>query len=293
MSDFIVDIFNNILKINDRDVFIIIDLDGAIWFGFKSLLKAFNYKSKSKDYKLININSKFLKSYKKIKVPPSMGVPLNFQPKTKFINESGLYQLLSKSTKPLAKKFMEKYFIDIMPEIRKSGKYILSHKEKKRINKLNKKILNLRQENYYLDNSKKYIKSNNGYLYISTGHSPINGVTKKVYKLGYSKDIKKRIKSYKTGNPNFKLKYYITTQLNKEQIEKCVLNVNKQHLIKKNNEIIYIKLRDLIQDLHDCQNLISSKICKCIKCKKKIKLHKLNYHKCKKLTKLKLIKEKI
>ena len=68
-----------------------------------------------------DINKKYIKSYKHIKVPQSTTVPWNFQPKTKFINESGLYQLLSKSTKPLAKKFMEKYFIDIMPEIRKSG----------------------------------------------------------------------------------------------------------------------------------------------------------------------------
>jgi prophage antirepressor-like protein len=284
MSKFIVDVFNNILKINDKDIFIIIDLDGVIWFGMKSLLKALNYKSKINDYKTLNINNKYLKSYKKIKVPPSMGVPLNFQPRTKFINESGLYQLLSKSTKSLAKKFMEKYFIDIMPEIRKSGQYILSDKEKKKINKLNKKINNLKQENYYLDNNKKYIKSVNGYLYISVGNAFINGTIKKVYKIGYSKNIKNRIRTYKTGNPNFKLKYYIITKLNKEQLEKCVLNLNKQNLIKKDNEIIYIKLKDLIQDLNDCQNLISKKICNCIKCKKKINLHKLNYHKCKKIT---------
>ena len=283
MSNFIIDIFNNILKINDKSIFIIIDLNGAIWFG---------YKSKASDYKTLNINNKYLRSYKKIKVPSSMGLPLNFQSSTKFINESGLYQLLSKSTKPLAKKFMEKYFIDIMPEIRKSGQFILSDKEKKKINKLNKKINNLKQENYYLDNNKKYIKSKNGYLYISIAKVSIKGILRKVYKLGYSKNIKKRIRTYKTGNPNFKLKYYIITQLNKEQIEKCVININKQHLIKKNNEIIYIKLKDLIQDLNDCQNLISSKICNCIKCKKEIKLDKLKYHKCKKITKLKIIKEK-
>ena len=207
MSKFIVDIFNNILKINEEDIFIIIDLDGAIWFGMKSLLKAIGYNSKFDRIFDFDINKKYIKSYKHIKVPQSTTVPWNFQPKTKFINESGLYQLLSKSTKPLAKKFMEKYFIDIMPEIRKSGQYILSDKEKKKIIKLNKKINNLKQENYYLDNSKKYIKSKNGYLYISVGYTSIKGIMKRVYKLGYSKNIKNRIRTYKTGNPNFKLKY--------------------------------------------------------------------------------------
>ena len=45
-------------------------------------------------------------------------------PTTKFINESGLYDVLSKSLKPQAKIFMDKYFKEIMPEIRKTGKYI-------------------------------------------------------------------------------------------------------------------------------------------------------------------------
>jgi len=69
MSNFIIDIFNNILKINDKSIFIIIDLNGAIWFGYKSLLKAIGYKSKASDYKTLNINNKYLRSYKKIKVP--------------------------------------------------------------------------------------------------------------------------------------------------------------------------------------------------------------------------------
>jgi hypothetical protein len=64
MSNFIIDIFNNILKINDKSIFIIIDLNGAIWFG---------YKSKASDYKTLNINNKYLRSYKKIKVPSSIG----------------------------------------------------------------------------------------------------------------------------------------------------------------------------------------------------------------------------
>ena len=45
-------------------------------------------------------------------------------PTTKFINESGLYDVLSKSLKPQAKIFMDKYFKEIMPEIRKTCKYI-------------------------------------------------------------------------------------------------------------------------------------------------------------------------
>ena len=71
-------------------------------------------------------------------------VPLNMQPRAKFINESGLYELLSISTKPLAKIFMDRYFTDIMPEIRKNGKYILSKQEMNKTTEINKE---LEQEN--------------------------------------------------------------------------------------------------------------------------------------------------
>ena len=46
----------------------------------------------------------------------------NIQPHQLFINESGLYELLLKSTKPLAKIFLEKYTQEIMPEIRSAAR---------------------------------------------------------------------------------------------------------------------------------------------------------------------------
>ena len=46
-------------------------------------------------------------------------------PNTIFINESGLYQILSNSTKPIASKFRDELFIDILPTICKTGMYKL------------------------------------------------------------------------------------------------------------------------------------------------------------------------
>ncbi len=40
-------------------------------------------------------------------------------------------QLLTNSTKPLAKIFMNKYINEIMPQIRKTGKFILDDGNKK------------------------------------------------------------------------------------------------------------------------------------------------------------------
>ena len=58
----------------------------------------------------IIINNKYKLKYKYIKGYPSRGTPLNTQPNVIFINESGLYQLLSNSTKPVASKFSDELF---------------------------------------------------------------------------------------------------------------------------------------------------------------------------------------
>ena len=52
-----------------------------------------------------------------------MATPLNFQPSTIFIDEAGLYKLLTNSKKELAQKFRDDVFTNILPSIRKTGKY--------------------------------------------------------------------------------------------------------------------------------------------------------------------------
>ena len=44
-NSFFLDIWNNLIKINKDNVFIIFDETGDIWFGLKDLIKAFGYKS--------------------------------------------------------------------------------------------------------------------------------------------------------------------------------------------------------------------------------------------------------
>ena len=105
-DNFFLDVFNKLLKIND--------MNGNIWFKFKDLLKALGYTSLTKQFNISTINKIYLNKFNKIKVPQSTGVPQNFQKNTVFINEPGLYELLSVSTKPLAKVFMKKYYTEIM-----------------------------------------------------------------------------------------------------------------------------------------------------------------------------------
>jgi len=159
-------------------------------------LKVLGYTGSLKQTNNINISKKYINKFSELKGPHLDGVPLNMQQTTKFINESGLYELLSLSKKPIARIFMDKYFIEIMPEIRKNGKYMLNNKDKIKMEEINNK---LKTENISLINNMRNIIYPVGKaLYIIT--KIINN--KKYYKIGYTKDLNNRLKVYNTCFPN-------------------------------------------------------------------------------------------
>jgi prophage antirepressor-like protein len=128
-----------------------------IWFKFKDLLKTLGYTSITKQFNIFDINKKNLIFYKKITIPQSIGVSINLHPKTIFINESGLYKVLSISRKPLAKIFMNEYFTNIMPQIRESGQYIMNKTSKNKLDKINTKLNTVQQDNKSLINNQRNV----------------------------------------------------------------------------------------------------------------------------------------
>ena len=160
---FIIDIFENLLKYNDTNVFIILDINNDIWFKMKDILTILGYYNITKSKRLKGLDKKNLCKFMYIKVGLYRALPLNSQPNTIFVNESGLYQLLSNSRKPIASKFRDELFINILPSIRKTGIYKIKTKDNKKLKKLNKK---LKEEiNYYKDKH-LYKPTNNSYIYI-------------------------------------------------------------------------------------------------------------------------------
>ena len=284
---FFLDIFNKILRIGDKDIFIIFDIKGEIWLSFKSLLSSLEYSSYTKQLTKLNIDKNFIKYYKDIKkVPYFSGVPLNFQNSTKFINESGLYQLLSHSTKPIAKLFMDKYFTEIMPQIRKTGKYEVNKEEMTKIKKLSKRI-NLYKEELKHHEKFKFEKSENGYFYISENITINKGKEIKCLKVGYCKDIEKRMKVYKVGHYKYKLLLYIPIVLDGKQLEDCVKSKMKMHLKKIGSDTLcFTSLQNLKKEILSCADFIKEHICHCLICKKKYKLINIDKHLCNKTDKL-------
>jgi prophage antirepressor-like protein len=140
--NFFLDIFNQLLKVNEDSILIIFDLDGDIWFALRDVYKVLGYNNINKVINKTNINIKNKAYYSNIRVCPKGHNHYNNQPNQIFVNEAGLYEVLLKSNKPLAEIFTYKLLTDIIPEIRKKGKYILKDSEKKKLDKMNNKLDN-------------------------------------------------------------------------------------------------------------------------------------------------------
>jgi prophage antirepressor-like protein len=187
------------------------------------------------------------------------GLPhtLTIQPHKIFINESGLYEMLSTSTKPLAKIFMNKYFTDIMPIIRKTGKYILDSSSKKELNKINKKLkLTKKSNKQLLINQKNMDYPEGSHIYIIKQKDN----NKLFYKIGYTKNLNKRIKIYNTSNANKIYFNYIIKVENKE-IDKCIKHILKNKEYIKNKEFYYLNLKTALSFIKKCSNHLNNISC--------------------------------
>ena len=147
---FFMGIFDNIIKCNNKEILIIYNKEGEIWFKMINILIILDYDVKKAKNRII-INEANKKRFNEINdIRGTYMSPIH--PNTYFINEAGLYQLLTKSAKPIAKDFMNKYFTDIMPTIRKTGKYIMKEEDKEKLDKINTKLNNYKKELEYYSN---------------------------------------------------------------------------------------------------------------------------------------------
>jgi hypothetical protein len=83
-----------------------------------------------------------------------------------------------------------------MPNIRQYGIYQLDKTNKTKLDKVNEKLTSIKKSNKsLLNNQRNVIYPNGNAIYVIT--KIIN--KKKYYKVGYTKDLNKRLKVYNTG----------------------------------------------------------------------------------------------
>ena len=261
ISNIITNIYANILNFNNTDIIILFDESNNIWLSYNNVLNAINYTDIKTQKKRFKIDNKYFDTYENIYHKSKLNKYIkDIQLNTKMINEAGLYILLTKSNKKIAKDLMEKMFIDILPSLRKTGKYNLNTNEKLTMKKLTQKIINYKkQQSLHIKNKTKYNNlSGQGFIYILKVKVLKDGKEKQCYKIGYTSNLNKRINTYKTGNPDVELVYQENINCNKKQLEKCVLNLNILKRLNYKNEIICNKLlTDIINEIKDCKKLIN------------------------------------
>ena len=249
MNSFI-DILNNTLIYNNNKINILLDIDNNIWFQFISIAKLLNYKSK-KDALKDNVSKENKRRLKDIKII----FKNNDHPNTIYINESGLYNFLISSRMKKAKEFQLWLINEVLPNIRKYGKYEVNKKLKLKLKNLNKKIKLLEKQNETLKKNMTKNKYPKGmYIYILEDE--------KLFKIGYTNDLQKRINNYNIGKANkAEYKYYRKTKCGLE-IEKCMKSILNKYIYKSNKEFYNCKLEKIINALAKCLSIEK----KCAKC---------------------------
>ena len=245
----ILDIYNSVLKYNNNEINFIIDFDGNIWFKFINITKMLNYKSRKDALRLIKKeNKKLIKNIKTINKTDN-------HPNTVFINEIGLYTFLIKSKMKEALNFQLWLVSDVLPNLRKFGKYEVNKKIKTKLKNLNNKIKELEKANLILKNNMTKNKYPIGeHVYVILDDSK--------YKIGYTKNLKKRLEVYNTGKANKSTFVYYKKTKCAYEIELCVKALLNKYIYKSNKEFYNCSLDKIIEAINKCIKIEK----KCSKC---------------------------
>jgi len=134
------DIISKIFTYNDEDVLVILDENKKPWYRGKDICEILEY-AKPRNAIASHVKPKYKKSL--ADMTPGIRASFKIDKKTIFINNTGLFQLVSHSQKPEAEALWEFITEEVLPKLFATGTYSLPAKESD-IERLNK--------NFYDDN---------------------------------------------------------------------------------------------------------------------------------------------
>lgn len=198
------------IKYGNMRINVIIDKDDNLWFGAKSTARALGYKN-LKDAIVKNVRSRDkrqLRHLEYVKGPKE-------HPQTLYITEAGLYKLMLRSRMPTAEDFTEWITHDVLPSIRKYGKYVL----KKELNILMKKFNYLKNENEKMKNDLKKETFPEGALVYVVDYTDEEENT---YRIGMTINLNTRKQIYNTHMLHKRRIVFKQEVSNPIQLETCV-----------------------------------------------------------------------
>lgn len=250
-------IHNSQILFNDVYVRIVFDSFNNPWFAAKDVAKSLNYKD-TKDAIKVNVDVSDKKQIKHIIDEQSISkLPYRVDVKTLYLTESGLYTLIMKSKMKKAKQFQLWISKNVLPALRKYGKY--EHTSNNLINELDIKLKNANDEITILKNNQNKTKYPNGnHVYIMKQLDLKN--KDQIYKIGITKNLNKRANVYNTGFANnVKFLYYHPFD-NLDKIELCLEFYLFDYRYRHNREFYQCKLDLIIQIIEKCNKYINMDI---------------------------------
>nr|WIE95299.1 hypothetical protein [Microctonus hyperodae filamentous virus] len=154
------------------EIAIIVDVFGDIWFRGVDLARALDLEDPN--HAICNVlDEKYYKSFENLLLNERYQHIPGMHPKTTFVNEMGAYRFLLRSRMPLATAFFDWICVEILPKTKAlQANHVFEDLDERRKQYLEGFI--------YLATSDKYKKDN-------------------IYKIGYAKNINKRISALNVG----------------------------------------------------------------------------------------------
>ena len=249
----IIDFYNGLLKYNDNDIVIVIDDMNFIWFYARQIAKILKYKSINEIIGRLDKDNK--KPYSDIK--QYSNYKYNIQDHAIFINEDALYELSLKSRMPEAIKFRKWLTSEVMPSIRKTGKYEIESKYIKELEYTNEELKKYKKRVKILENNQKKERyAEGGYIYVIKNSQSDEAN----YKIGKTdKDLNKRLNTYNTSSPdNFTIAYKKKVDL-PIAVEHCLKGILYRYRYRNKKEYYKIGLKQIIKMIDYSNDLANGK----------------------------------
>lgn len=246
MDKIIDDLERGVLSFGGKSIRVLIDRGGNFWFKINDVQHVLGFKK----------NSKVLVNIEKTKPECEINTTKRTcETNARYISEPGLYEFISRSSKPQAKEFREWLFDDVLISIRKYGSYKLLEKQKKKTDYLFQKLNYLEKQNETLkQNLKRDLYPKGGIFYVlEYEHN-----NKKYYRIGITKDVNKRLRSYDTANINRpKVAYHIQYKC-PTKLERCVQAMLHDYRYQNKKDFYLCKLETIKKAVKKCINSLSA-----------------------------------
>jgi prophage antirepressor-like protein len=249
----LVDLYNGLLKYNNKDIVIVIDELMNIWFYAKQIAKILEYANTAItiNQQVSNINKttyEQLKNYSKYEY--------KIQDHAIFINETGLHELIIKSKMKKAIKFKEWILGDVIPELRKKGEYIMNKKDKEEIKTLNKEIYAYKKRIMILENNQSKPRfPKGGYVYAL---QPPEYLDSDLFKPGKSEKMTDRYNTYNTSYPD---KMFLIHKIKVDDpvgVEFCIKAFLNKYVYRTKKEYYKVDKKILIDIMNKCAGAIEN-----------------------------------